>query len=64
MGASSAEYRFAGIGKLISVDSDLENSKELQGLNGDITYSVFEIGNLSDVEALATGRAVSVLYRE
>jgi len=59
-----AEYRFAGIRKLISVDSDLERSPELRGLTGEVTYSVFEVGSLSDVEALAAGRVVSVIYRE
>jgi hypothetical protein len=59
-----AEYRFAGIRKLISVDSDLEDSSELRELTGEVTYSVFEVANLSDVVALAAGVAVSVNYRE
>lgn len=60
----AAEYRFAGIRKLISVASDAEVGVGLVGTGVEVTYSVFEVGSLADIERLVAGESVSVLYRE
>lgn len=59
-----AQYRFAGIRKLIEVELDSETG---QGrLHGGIeaTYSVLEVDSIDEVERLAAGEMIEVLYRE
>lgn len=59
-----ADYRFSGIRKLIAVqsDGDTETGKVRSGV--EVTYSVFEVDSLREVEALASGESTRVDYRE
>jgi hypothetical protein len=59
-----AAYLFAGIRKMIKVEShpDPNWAVELKGL--ELTYSVFEVDTLEEVLSLTQGEMVNVLYRE
>lgn len=59
-----AQYIFAGIRKLIQVESSPEAAKGRLLSGTEATYSVMEVDTLEEVEALARGEAMSVLYRE
>ena len=57
-------YLFAGIRKIIEVESS-PTPTSASGLHGlELTYSEFEVDNLDQVFALACGDMVDVLYRE
>lgn len=60
----SAQYIFAGIRKLIQVESSPETAKGRLPSGTEATYSVMEVDTLEAVEALARGEAMSVYYRE
>jgi len=59
-----AAYLFAGIRKMIRVEShpDPDWTVELRGL--ELSYSVFEVDTLEEVFSLARGEMVNILYRE
>lgn len=59
-----AVYLFAGIRKVIKVEShpDSNWTVELRGL--ELSYSVFEVDTLEEVFRLTRGEMVDVLYRE
>jgi len=59
-----AAYLFAGIRKMIKVEShpDSNWTVELRGL--ELSYSVFEVDTLEEVFGLTRGEMVDVLYRE
>jgi len=60
----SSLYRFAGIRKLISVETD-ENTAEGRLHSGvEVTYSVMAVDTLDQVRRLARGDGVEVLYQE
>jgi hypothetical protein len=59
-----AAYLFAGIRKIIRVESHPESNwtVELRGL--ELSYSVFEVDTLEEVFGLTRGEMIDVLYRE
>jgi hypothetical protein len=59
-----AEYLFAGLRKVIEVESHPDSgwAGELRGL--ELTYSVFEVDTLDEVLSLTRDEMVNVLYRE
>ena len=59
-----ASYIFAGIKKIIEVETtpSPENAPLVSGQ--ELTYSVLEVDTLDEVLALARGEMVNVLYRE
>lgn len=59
-----AQYRFAGVRKVISVETtpDTAVGKIVSGI--EVTYSQFEVDTVSQVTQLANGEFVDVLYRE
>lgn len=59
-----AQYVFAGIRKLIQVETSPDTAKGLLRSGTEATYSVMEVDTLEEVESLAKGRVTSVLYRE
>ncbi len=59
-----AQYRFAGIRKLIEVELDSETGQGRLHSGVEATYSILEVDSLVDVEHLAAGEMTSVLYRE
>lgn len=57
-------YLFAGIRKIIEIESS-PNPIVASGLSGiELTYSEFEVDTLDQVLTLACGEMVEVLYRE
>lgn len=59
-----AIYRFAGLRKVVEVQTTPDPDDALP-LNGrEITYSVMEVDTLDEVKALAQGEMGNVLYRE
>lgn len=61
---NKAQYRFAGIRKLIEVELDHETAEGRLHSGVEATYSVLEVDSLSEVKRLAAGEMQSVLYRE
>jgi len=61
---NKAQYRFAGIRKLIEVELDSEAGIGKLHSGVETTYSVLEVDDFSEVERLAAGEMTSVLYRE
>lgn len=59
-----ARYRFAGIRKLIEVETDAETTKGHLHSDIEVTYSVLEVDTLSEVQELAKGEMTNTLYRE
>ena len=59
-----AQYRFAGIRKLIEVENDPVTVQGRLHSGLEVTYSVVEVDNLADVQRLAAGEMTNVLYRE
>ncbi|KJV33811.1 DUF4288 domain-containing protein [Luteibacter yeojuensis] len=59
-----AQYRFAGVRKVISVETTPDTAVEKIVSGVEVTYSQFEVDNLSEVMQLAHGDFVDVLYRE
>jgi len=59
-----AAFLFAGIRKVISVETHpgSDRANELSGL--EVTYSVYEVDTLEEVLKLTRGEMVDVLYRE
>lgn len=58
-----AEYKFAGIRKLISVQD--EGEQVITARSGiEVTYSIMEVATLADVERIAAGDSVMVNYLE
>lgn len=58
-------YRFAGVRKIIDVETQVENSQFYAQPDGvEISYSEFEVDTLEEVLSLARGDMVDVLYRE
>ncbi|WP_250633090.1 DUF4288 domain-containing protein [Pinirhizobacter soli] len=61
---SKAQYLFAGIRKVIAVETDSETSQGRLFSGVEATYSVMEVDSFSEVESLASGEFTNVLYRE
>jgi len=59
-----AEYRFSGIRKLIAIQPDGDSAAGNVCSGSEVTYSVFEVDSLQDVESLASGDSTVVVYRE
>ena len=59
-----AEYKFAGIRKLISVQDEGEQVVFTARSGIEVTYPVMEVRTLADVERIAAGDSVMVNYRE
>lgn len=59
-----AQYLFAGIRKLIEVETNPQTAKGELPSGTEVTYSVLEVDSLSEVEMLVDGASISVLYRE
>ncbi|HCT25785.1 MAG TPA: DUF4288 domain-containing protein [Stenotrophomonas sp.] len=57
-------YRFAGIRKLISVETDEDTAEGRLRSGVEITYSVMAVDTLDQVRRLARGEGVEVLYQE
>lgn len=58
------QYLFAGIRKLISIELNPDTAKDRIVSGVEITYSELEVDTLDEVERLANGEFVDVLYRE
>lgn len=61
---NKASYRFAGIRKLIEVQLDRGKENEKLDSGVELTYSVMIADSLSEVERIAGGDEVGVVYRE
>ena len=61
---NEAQYRFAGIRKLIEVELDSETGRGKLHSGVEATYSTLEVDSLPEVERLAAGEMTTVLYRE
>lgn len=59
-----ASYLFAGLRKVIEVESSAAPASALGLVGLELTYSEFEVDSLDQVHALARGDMVEVLYRE
>jgi hypothetical protein len=59
-----AHYIFAGIRKVIEVETNAETAKGRLPSGTEVTYSVLEVDTLAEVRKLARARFVEVLYRE
>ncbi|WMJ70563.1 DUF4288 domain-containing protein [Stenotrophomonas sp. 24(2023)] len=59
-----AEYVFAGVRKLISIESGVEDFGVDAASGVEVTYSAFDVESLADVLSLASGDPVAVVYRE
>lgn len=57
-------YRFAGIRKLISVETDEDTAEARLHSGVEVTYSVMAVDTLDQVRRLARGDGVEVLYQE
>ena len=57
-------YRFAGIRKLISVETDEHTAEGRLHSGVEVTYSVMAVDTLDQVQRLAGGDALDVLYQE
>jgi hypothetical protein len=57
-------YRFAGIRKLISVETDEDTAEGRLHSGVEVTYSVMAVDTLDQVQRLAGGDALDVLYQE
>ncbi len=58
-------YKFAGVRKIIDVETQVENSDFHAQPDGvEISYSEFEVDTLEEVLSLARGDMVNILYRE
>ncbi len=57
-------YRFAGIRKLVSVATDQDPADGRLHSGVEVTYSVMAVDTLDQVERLARGDGVEVLYQE
>ncbi len=57
-------YRFAGIRKLISVETDEDTAEGRLHSGVEVTYSVMAVDTLDQVRRLARGDGVEVLYQE
>ncbi|MGF6417895.1 hypothetical protein ABH900_001366 [Stenotrophomonas sp. AN71] len=57
-------YRFAGIRKLISVETDEDTAEGRLHSGMEVTYSVMAVDTLDQVRRLARGDGVEVLYQE
>jgi hypothetical protein len=64
LNGAKAQYRFAGIRKLIEVETSPETAAGKLPSGSEVTYSVFEVDSLAEVELLASGEMTDVLYRE
>lgn len=60
----SSLYRFAGIRKLISVETDEDTAEGRLHSGVEVTYSVMAVDTLDQVRRLARGDGVEVLYQE
>lgn len=59
-----AQYRFAGIRKLIEVENDPVTLRGGLHSGVEVTYSVVEVENVAEVQRLAAGEVTHVLYVE
>lgn len=61
---NKAQYRFAGIRKLIEVELDSETASGKLHDGVEATYSILEVETMSEVKRFAAGEMLSVLFRE
>jgi hypothetical protein len=59
-----ARYIFAGIRKLITVSNYDKRNRSIIESGVEVTYSEFEVDDVSGIQALKKGDFVEVLYRE
>ena len=64
LNGNKVQYLFAGIRKVIQVERDSETAKGRLFSGVEVTYSVMEVDNFSEVESLASGEFTNILYRE
>lgn len=64
LNGKKARYRFAGIRKLIEVETDAETAEGRLHSGIEVTYSVLEVDTLAEVRQLAKGEMTNALYRE
>jgi hypothetical protein len=57
-------YRFAGIRKLMSVETDEHTAEGRLHSGVEVTYSVMAVDTLDQVQGLARGDVIDVLYQE
>lgn len=60
----AAQYVFAGVRKIIQVETSHETAQGRLSSGAEITYSVMEADRIEEVMSLASGEATMVLYRE
>lgn len=61
---NKVQYLFAGIRKVIQVETDSETAQGRLFSGVEATYSVMEVDNFAEVESLVSGEFTTVLYRE
>ena len=59
-----ARYLFAGIRKIVEVETNYQTAKGSIVSGTEVTYSEMEVDSLDEVNRLANGDFVGVLYRE
>jgi hypothetical protein len=64
LNGNKVQYLFAGIRKVIEVETDSETAQGRLFSGVEATYSVMEVDSLAEVESLVSGDATTVLYRE
>jgi len=64
LNGNKVQNLFAGIRKVIQVETDSETAQGRLFSGVEATYSVMEVDSLAEVDGLVSGEAATVLYRE
>lgn len=64
LNGNKATYLFAGIRKLIAIETNSDTAKGKINSGIEVTYSEMEVDTLDEVNSLANGEFVNILYRE